>query len=518
MFEDDTLLHADPAGTLQALRSLGVGIVRVSVSWSSIAPSPSSHRRPAFDAANPAAYPPANWVVYDRIVQDAAARGMQVDFTLSGGSPLWADGRGNPTTDLNFAWEPSAREYGLFVRAVATRYSGRFTPPGSSSPLPRVHFWEIWNEPNFGEDLDPQAIEGSTVSVGPKMYRALVDAAWGSLQSTGHGRDTILIGGLAARGASAGPSRRLPGGLPGDFGTTKPLQFIRTLYCVDSSYRKLRGAAAAAVGCPTSTVASRRFRAAHPGLFQASGFGAHPYPINLPPTQASSRDPDYTEFNELPRLGRTLDRLQRAYGSRTRFPIYDTEYGYITDPPNRSGHYVSPATAAHYLNWAEYISWRSPRIATTMQFLLSDPNPSAGTPEFGGFASGLIFYDGVHKPGFDAYRLPVHLPVTSTRRGRSLEVWGCVRPAHYATLDSGATQSVQIQFQRGSSGPFVTLRTVAVTDPQGYFDVRIAFPSSGSVRLAWAYPARDPQLASGYVDPLAPNQPVYSRIVKVTVR
>ena len=224
----------------------------------------------------------------------------------------------------------------------------------------------------------PQATNGSTV-----LDRALpctggsLDAGWSALQATGHGRDTILIGSLAARGqaAAAGPGR--PDGLPGNYGMTKPLAFVRSLYCVDSRYRPLTGTAAARVGCPSSPA---RFRSAHPALFGASGFADHPYPVNLPPTRATSNDPDFTEFSQLPRLESSLDRIQRVYGSGKRFPIYITEYGYVTNPPNHSQHFVSPATAAVYINWAEYLSWRSPRIATTMQYLLNDPNPTVGRP------------------------------------------------------------------------------------------------------------------------------------------
>jgi hypothetical protein len=386
-----------------------------------------------------------------------------------------------------------------------------------------VNFWEIWNEPNFGADLAPQAIRGSTVPTAAPMYRSLVGVGWSGLQSTGHGRDTILIGNLDARGQSAGGGPGLPQGLPGNFAATKPLQFIRTLYCVNSSYKELRGGAAAAVGCPTNAAGSRRFRAANPALFGASGFATHPYPVNLPPTKASSTDPDYTEFSELSHLGSVLDRIQRIYGSRTRFRIYNNEYGYITNPPNHSltplnpnGQFVSPATAAYYINWAEYLSYRNPRIASTMQYLLYDPNPLKA-PEYGGFASGLIFFSGLRKPGYDAYRLPLFLPATSTRRGRALEVWGCVRPAQYARLDSGTPQQVQIQFQRGSRGAFTTLRTVTINSSRGYLDLRMAFPASGSVRLAWTYPKNDPLLGPGLTNP-PEGATVYSRTVRVTVK
>jgi hypothetical protein len=131
-----------------------------------------------------------------------------------------------------------------------------------------------------------------------------------------------------------------------------------------------------------------------------------------------------------------------------------------------------------------------------MQYLLMDPNPRGNVPEFGGFASGLEFYGGVHKPSYDAYRLPLYLPSVSARPGGSLEVWGAVRPAHYAATDSGQPQSVQIQFARGSSGTFAPVAAVPINDPRGYFDVRVAFPASGAVRLAWSYPMGGPTVFS----------------------
>jgi hypothetical protein len=509
MFEDDRALQSQPEATLDTLRLLGVGIVRVYVPWARIAPRPSATHRPAgFNPSNPAAYPAANWSIYDRIVRDAHERGIQVDLTLSSPAPLWANGADIPPQLLRQwkagppqysvdQWKPLPREYGAFVRAIAKRYSGTFRPAAASAPLPRVSFWALWNEPNFGADLAPQAIQRSSTLASPMLYRGLLDAGWSALRAVGHGRDTILIGSLAARGNDSPPGPGAPDGLPGTFGMTKPMHFIRSLYCVDARYRQLRGPAARAVGCPVSAAASRGFRRAHPGLFAASGFADHPYPINLPPDRATANDPDYTEYSQLPRLTAALDRLQRLYRSPTRLQLFITEYGYITNPPNHSiNHFASPPTAAYYLNWAEYLSWRNPRIATTMQYLLADPNPRRNVPEFGGFASGLEFYGGVHKPSFDAYRLPLYLPITSTRPGEALEVWGAARPARYAAIDSGQPQTVQIQFAQGSSRTFDTVDTVSISDPRAYFDARVAFPSSGSVRLSWTYPMGGPTVLS----------------------
>lgn len=513
IIQDSARVLADPSGTLATFRALGVSTVRVVVVWAQIAPDWDARTPPsAFTASDPAAYPSANWAPYDAIVKQASADGIAVDFTLSGGAPRWAEGPGIPLAALDnmyWAWRPSARDFGQFVRAVGERYSGTYVPPGQHAPLPRVSFWGIWNEPNFGEDLGPQAIKGSTVSVAPGMYRSLAGQAWSALQATGHGSDTILIGEFAPRGLSARGTRKRPQGLPGQFAQTKPLRFLRTLYCVNSAYRELRGAAARAVGCPATSAGSRVFRRNNPALFNATGLADHPYPENKPPTIEPSHDPDIAPFPRLGNLERAIDRVQRVYGSRRSLPIYNTEYGYITHPPN-GGKFVSPATAARYLNWAEYLSWKRQRIASTMQYVLIDPPVGPGSIGDGGFASGLEFSDGREKPSFAAYRLPLWLPVADAHRGRSLEVWGCVRPARYGILDTGSPQSAEIQFAPRAGGPYRTVRTVLVDDPDVcYFDVRIKFPGSGRVRLAYTYPAGSTELA---------GTTVYSRTVSVTLR
>jgi hypothetical protein len=505
-------MFANPAGTLQELRHLGVGMVRIEVRWSLWAPRPTSRVPPNFNPTDPSAYPASDWTVLDQIVLDAAADGIQVMMVPSAWAPYWAQGpnpgRYGAHYDIRYSWEPSPSQFGQFVTALATRYSGSYIPPGSSSPLPHVGTWEIYNEPNFGLSLAPQAIDHSQLPYGPKMYRALVDAAWSALQGTGHRGDTVLIGALGADGSQR----------PGTYGEMKPLIFVRELYCLNSSYQRYLGRAASLRGCPTTRAGYSRFRSQHPVLFRASGFSDHPYvlPKGMPPTRSSSPDPNYAEFSQLPHLATTLNRVLRTYGSFQHFPIWNTEYGYITCPPNcTAGRYVSPATAAKYLNWAEYISWRNSRIANTMQYQLYDPNPTVGVTEKGGFASGLVSFKGAPKPTYYAYRMPIFLPNTRTSPGRSLEVWGDVRPAPYAVSDGDGAQFVQIQFARAGSGTWTTLETLQVTNPRGYIDTRITFPGSGSVRLAWTYPPHDQALVSNFVT--NSNGLITSRTVGVTI-
>jgi hypothetical protein len=520
IIQDDAHLDADPAGTLARARLLGADAIRVSVHWNWIAPGPNARKVPRhFNATDPAAYPAKSWRLWDDIVRDAHHDGIRVDFDLMGGAPRWALGPGRPAGNDNQDWEPSASAFGAFVHAIGARYGGSYVPPGQSAPLPRVDFWTVWNEPDYGPSLAPQGVPGNLkVENSPRMYRDLLGAAWASLRATGHttATDTIAFGELAPRGESVW----------GVFSGMKPLTFLRALYCVDSSYHPLRRAAARIRGCPQTPAGSRRFRAHNPALFQASGVSDHPYMRWYKPNHELNPDPanrssttDYSSLGVIGNLTRALDRLQRVYRSNTRFPIYDTEFGYITSPPKHSPDptsrvrvlYLRPPVAAGYMNWAEYLSWRNPRLRSFEQYLLYDPLRPARSNDWGGFASGLLTWDGVQKATYYAWRLPLYLPVTKARRGDSLEVWGCVRPARFGLLDTGSPQTAEIQFAPTSSQTYTTLQTVTIT-PGGscYFDLRLAFPSSGTVRLAYTYPPGDALLGDG--------AEVVGRAVPVTVR
>lgn len=510
VFQADGQVLSNPTGTLQTLRDLGVGMVRVNVTWNQIAPSAlSTHRPKGFNASNPGAYAAGGWAPYDAAVRAAAADHITLDFTLNGPAPLWATGSGAPRGTTGYFredWEPSAKEFGLFVKAVGTRYSGSYKPAGSATALPRVSFWSIWNEPNYGYDIGPQGIgRNQSIPNSPHIYRNLLNAAWGSLNATGHTtkRDRILFGEVTPHGVNNW----------GVFSNMKPLIFLRSLYCVDSNFHQLRGSTASAQGCPTTAAGSRAFRRQNPALFSASGFADHPYEEASAPNRpthlcgnklcvGSPSDPDFADLPQVPKLERTLDRLNAIYGSHSHFPVWSTEYGFRTRPPDpREG--VSQADQALFMNWAEYLSYKQSRLFSYSQYALIDQPPPAS------FDTGLLNPNGSPKPGYAAYRMPLFLPSSSTRKGRKLEVWGAVRPASFAKLDTGQAQSVQIQFQAGGNGAFTTVDTVPIRNSRGYFDVHAAFPSSGTVRLAWTYPTGDPLLSGGTV---------FSRSVKITVK
>ncbi|HEX3978059.1 MAG TPA: hypothetical protein VHW96_17445 [Solirubrobacteraceae bacterium] len=481
-------LYNNSAAGMDLLQSLGVGFVRLDVNWGTVAPDSSSAHKPAIDARDPNAYPVMTR--YDALIRGLAARHIGVDLALIGPPPRWAEGPGAPTPSTQPEWKPDARDYADWVQAVGTRYSGHFTPSGASRPLPRVDFWSVWNEPNIGTNLGPEVTHsGSAIEVAPKLYRDLLNGAWSSLQATGHGNDRILIGELAPAGVMTGA--------PGLFNAMAPLRFLRALYCVDANYQQLRGAQASQRGCPTTPAASAQFATQNPGLFKAPGFSVHPYSFtSLPPNVRIPNEPDYAELAAIPTVEATLDRLQRVYGSHKQFPIWSTEFGYLTNPPNPQ-YTVTPALAAYYLNWAEYITWQDPRLKSFDQFLIQDPPGSTV------FATGLKNAAGQPKPTLDAFRMPLYLPVTRGVAKHPLLVWGDVRPAPGAALRTHRRQKVQLQFKAASGKDFSTIDTVPLSNPHGYFEVRQVFPSSGSVRLRWTYPN---------------GQTVFSRIADVALR
>jgi hypothetical protein len=203
--------------------------------------------------------------------------------------------------------------------------------------------------------------------------------------------------------------------------------------------------------------------------------------------------------------------------------VYNTEYGYRTRPNDKASYFANPTKAAAYMNQAEYMSWKNPRISTYAQYELIDE---------GWFPTGLFFLPGTAacpgpnfcpKPSFYAYRLPVWLPKTKARHGQALEVWGGVRAARYARTDTHTKQSVQIQFAPRGSTTYRTVKTMTLNNAYGYFDTHIAFPGSGSVRLSWTYPVTDaglndplPQLLAG-LPPALTSPQIFSRTTSISL-
>jgi hypothetical protein len=510
-FMDDDELARDSdqevEATMAMLSSLGVDRVRVSVFWNAVAPDPKSHARPAFGtggATDPAGYPPAGWDRYDRVVLATQRYGLAVHFTVTGPGPVWASS--NPDRDQPML-EPSPTDFRDFVTAVGRRYSGSYSdeqpqptpdpgglpilppaerppPPPPGAPLPRVSSWSIWNEPNQAGWLRPQWAAGR-LPVSPRLYRGLQDAGYEGLGRSGHASDTYLLAETAPRG----------GGRATPVTPMRPLIFVRELYCVDRRLRPFRGRAAAARGCPTGRAGRARFPSDHPGLFKAMGYAHHPYALELPP-QVRDRARDQVTLATLDRLTRTLDGIFRRYRRRERLPIWLTEYGYQTNPPdNVIG--VSWKRQADYLGRAENISYRNRRVRSLTQFLLIDDAPNTSVPPSSSrywgstFQSGLVTREGKRKDAFFSYQRSFDITPRLTRRGGRLRVFGQLRPAR-----NGSAVTITVEFRRRGSRGFKPVRTVTTRSQRNYLVAHVRARSSGWWRLSFSNPAGGAPLTS----------------------
>jgi hypothetical protein len=458
-FQDDNeLIYASPAkrkAALDTLSDLGVDRIRATVLWRAIAPDENSRTRPLIDTTNPDAYGDAAWRNLDDLVIEAGKRNIEINFNISGPSPLWANKK-PPRDDIADTYEPNQGEWAQFVVAVGQRYSGDWTRE-DGVVIPRVDYWSIWNEPNHSGWLTP-TFQNDGDGFYPRaasLYRALLDNAYAALSATGHKSDTILIGDTAPSGQDSKDVKRF----------MKPLVFVRALYCLDDKLARLKGKRAERLDCPKT---GKEMVTEHPALFNATGYAHHPYGLLTAPTVKDS-DPDRVTLATLNRLTRTLDTAQRRYGQRRKLPLYLTEFGYQT-PPDFTG--VSFKDQAKFINQAEYIAWKNPRVRTLSQFLLVDDDIKVKAS----FQTGLILRKGhKKKPSFDAYRMPLWLQGSGT----SKRLFGVVRPA-----PPGKRVEAELQF-RSQGGSWRTVRKLRTRGEHNWIAAKVSFPNTGFVRLTY---------------------------------
>lgn len=268
----DDLAFTDSNAGARALafataRAAGARRIRITLDWSRVAPEGPT-KPPGFVAADPAD-PAYRWGYVEDAVRDAALTRLGVVLVVDR-APEWAG-----------AWNPDPRELGAFVRAAARRFSGFYPDPkdtgnGLTTPgksLPRVRFWQLWDEPNSGTTLQPA--DGAA-----DHYRQMLNASFNALRRVS-GRNRLVTGATNDDGAIA------------------PLAFWRRLLC-----------AASQSPCPGRA----RFDIA-----------AHEH---LAPGAPGARRPAAGRFGML-RLG----RLRRLVDK----PLWVTRVGWDTPPQNPQG-------------------------------------------------------------------------------------------------------------------------------------------------------------------------------------
>lgn len=464
--QDDTvLIHGTDASVKSAMgqiASMGFTYVRLTAGWSAVSPSSTSAKIPAppFDPSNPATYPAGGFGKLDRAVRDAHADGLKVMIDVAFWAPRWAVPLGAP--DGQNRYEPNASLFGDFAKAVAQRYNGAFPDPGNpGAPLPAVQLYTIWNEPNLSEFLEPQWQHTSAgwISESAQIYRGLYNSAYGQIKSVDTG-DKVLIGATSANGSAT----------PGQ-GDVTPIQFVQNLACVDSNLQ------------PLNIPQCAGFQP-----LRADGYANHPYSLTTTPG-ASASDPNDVPLANTSRLESLLRQLNLQGRITTNLPLYDTEYGYNTNPPDPFASF-SPTQQAQFIGWSTYLAWRDPNTVMFAQFLLKDSLPGPGRPGtrqyWSPYQTGLYYSDGRPKPAAQAFRITLWAQRLLGPGSPLVTLFGKVPPG-------SAPQIVQVQAQSGSGWtPVPTLlpscgsESEFLTNRAGYFVTTTPLlASTATYRLGW---------------------------------
>jgi len=194
------------------------------------------------------------------------------------------------------------------------------------------------------------------------------------------------------------------------------------------------------------------------------GFAHHPYNQggNGTPRSKSSTSTSLP-IAYTPRLVRLIDGAARRGRIARGRGIYITEFGYQSNPPDRTSN-VNPAEQAQYINESDRLFYGSSRVKWVGQYELTD------VPQADQFNTGLRFVGGKRKPAYEAYRMPI---VVTRRSASSVEVYGQSRP--------GGAATVAIQSQ-AAGGQFTTVRNLR-TNSRGMFRVNIS--KKDAFKLKW---------------------------------
>ena len=164
-------LEPDPAKVtreLQMVKAGGYGYIRQMFPWYDIEPEPGTFWNTKYDVSS--------WAKYDRIVEQANALDIQIIARLDK-PPRWA--RAGAPNLAQFPDGPPDKisDYANFVSDFVNRYRGR------------IHYIQIWNEPNLQGEWGGQPID-------PAKFTELLKAAYIAAKAADP-TITVLMPGLA---------------------------------------------------------------------------------------------------------------------------------------------------------------------------------------------------------------------------------------------------------------------------------------------------------------------------------
>jgi hypothetical protein len=409
----------------ERMRDANARLTRITVEWKELVAN-TPEKPSGFDTRNPGD-PNYGWGPVDAFVRSAAANGLEPVITSSS-APMWAEG--NSAADRArrqgdaATYNPNPQEYGNFAFAMATRYSGSFPDPANPGKnLPRVRYYQAWNEPNFG-----QYLSSTSKRAIPVQYARMLNAFYADVKTVSK-TNTVIAAGLG------------PYGNNGHATDVDPQVFMRELLCLSGkggkSLRVVRG-------CKVPTP-------------HFDAWSQHPYTFGGTPTQRGG-SPDSAAMGNMPDVKRTLDFAARKHTvlPRGRRLLWSTEMGWFSNPPGlKAGDGrelgVPLTRQAAYLSETAYRLWRNGFSA--MIWYSVDDQPTFPSGLYQGQGSGAT-----PKPALDAFKLPFY---ADTSGSRTL-VWGIV---------NGAGKS-RVAIEKRSGSGYKQVATVK-TDSRGMFTTRV---------------------------------------------
>ncbi len=355
-------------------------VARIDVPWRSIATG-----QPA-NAADPAD-PAYDFAGLDAGVRDATSRGLKVVFTVYK-APEFALGPDAPNTLFDGTWRPDPGQFAAFGQALAARYSGSY------AGLPRVRFFEVWNEANLNAFMTPQYDGKKLVSA--DHYRRMVNA-FGKAVRAVSGGNKIIAGALAPYGEEPGGAR------------TRPLIFLRDLFCLKEKNGKLRR--------------DKKCK----GKVRFDILSHHPINLSGGPRRSAIDDDDAStpDFKYVKRTLRAAEKLNTVKG---RHPVWATEIWWETPPqPNAIGFKRHAKWTAESL----YVLWKQ-GAKVVINYVVRDSPPGNLDQTL---ESGLVKSNGKKKPAFAAFRFPF---VVDRKRNGELLAWGKAPEAGRAKIQRKA--------------------------------------------------------------------------------
>ena len=250
-----------------------------------------------------------------------------------------------------------------------------------------------------------------------------------------------------------------------------PITFVQGLACVDQNLSPLN----------TSQCAGYQ-------PLQADGYADHPYSMNTSPATQSS-DPLDVPLASTGRLETLLNELYQRGRITSDLSLYDTEYGYDTNPPDPYAPFT-PEQQAQFVGWSTYLAWRDSDTDMFSQFLLRDSPPGPGRPGsrayWNSYQTGLYYANGQPKPAAQAFKI--------TLWAQRLLGQGSPLVLLFGRVPAGSQpQTVQVQIQSGADWfPVTTLlpscgaNNQFLTNNAGYFITTAPLlAGTATYRLGW---------------------------------